>query len=373
MVLPFFVLYLTGGPELGAELAGTMLAIYGVAALVAMPVAGKLCDVAGAQRVLTVSLFGSAAALVAYPLVRGAPALAVATAVLGMLAEAFRPASLTLIAELAPADRQKQAFALQRLAGNVGMSLGPALGGLLSTRWLEGIFYLDGLTSAIAAALLVWSPWALPPRRFAEVSGAVDARQPLRGPSATADRPFLWFLAALLLAGTVLFQTAGAMPLHIVRDLGLSKLTFGLLFTVNTVVLIVLEVPLTNAMAAWPAARSLALAAALLGLGFGAMALVTGASWVAATVIVWTLGEMVLFPCGAAFAAERSTPGRAGEYMGLYAMALGVAFAVGPWGGVLVLERFGGPALWAATLVVGLVAAAMFAALPTGRPSSRSP
>ena len=65
-----------------------------------------------------------------------------------------------------------------------------------------------------------------------------------------------------------------------------------------------------------------------------------------ASVVVWTFGEMILLPGSSAYAAEIAPPGRRGEYMGLYTMSFNIAFAVGPWVGANVLDRWGPRTLW---------------------------
>src|SRR4029079_17928368 len=113
----------------------------------------------------------------------------------------------------------------------------------------------------------------------------------------------------------IFFQDQAAMPLYVVRDIGLSEKAFWFLFTINTWLIVLLEVPLNTATAHWPHRRSLALGALLFGAGFGSMALATGPLSLAATVVVWTFGEMILFPGASAYVADISPPARRGEYM----------------------------------------------------------
>jgi MFS family permease len=90
------------------------------------------------------------------------------------------------------------------------------------------------------------------------------------------------------------------------------------------------------------------------------MAFARDAWTLAATVIVWTFGEMLFFPASAAYATDIAPDERRGEYSGLYTMVFSVAFAIGPWAGTVVLERLGARTLWGGTFVLGLIAAAMF-------------
>ena len=165
----------------------------------------------------------------------------------------------------------------------------------------------------------------------------------------------------------VFFQHISSMPLFVVRDLGLSAATYGLLFSLNCLLIVLFEVALNSATAHWPHRRTLALGAILSGAGFGAMAFAWNAWSLAITVVLWTFGEMLFFPASAAYATDIAPDARRGEYSGLYTMAFSLAFAVGPWAGTVVLERAGARTLWGLTFVLGLAAAVMFLRLPEPR------
>jgi MFS family permease len=162
----------------------------------------------------------------------------------------------------------------------------------------------------------------------------------------------------MVLTAMVFFQTAAAMPLYMVRDLNYSEYVFGLLLSINTVLIILIEVPLNTAMSNWPHGRTLALGAILTGAGFGALAFVSEVWAIGATVIIWTFGEMILLPSASAFVADVAPATRRGTYMGFYQMSYGIAFAVGPWLGASVLDRFGASTLWVSAFMACLVSAA---------------
>jgi len=90
---------------------------------------------------------------------------------------------------------------------------------------------------------------------------------------------------------------------------------------------------------------------------------------VALTVAIWTVGEMILLPAMSNYVAEVAPADRRGEYMGLYSMAWGVAFGVGPWLGTLVLERYGRVVLWSGAFLVAAVAAMAFSRVPSPAPA----
>jgi MFS family permease len=158
------------------------------------------------------------------------------------------------------------------------------------------------------------------------------------------------------------------MPLYIVRDLHFPESFFGVLFVVNTLLIVAIEVPLNIAMAHWPARGAIVLSTILTAVGFGAMAIAHTALPLAITVVIWTFGEMIFYPTGTAYVAELAPPGRTGEYMGAFSSTFALSLIVGPWAGVALLDRFGGPVTWTLMLICGLCAAALF-----GLPSARRP
>ena len=371
MALPFLVLYLARDLGFPAGRAGLVMTVYGTFALVAAPLSGRLCDRLGHLRVMKMSLFSSGAVMLAFPLARSWPAVLAATAVFSLTTESFRPANLAVLAELAPPDRRKSIFALNRLAINLGMSVGPAVGGFLATHSFAALFAVDGTTTVLAGAVLALFGSAAP--RHAHVE---PTRPAFSAPRAAASRPahrdarFLLFLATVIPVTMVFFQHVSSMPLYLVRDLSRPASFYGLLFTVNTLLIVFLEVQINTSTAHWHPGRTLALGALLVGTGFGALALARGSGSVMATVVVWTFGEMVLLPGMSSYAADLAPADRRGEYMGFYAMAFGVAFAIGPWLGTEVLARFGGHVLWPSTFALGLVSALAMWRLPALRPEA---
>lgn len=153
------------------------------------------------------------------------------------------------------------------------------------------------------------------------------------------------------------------------RDLHFTTRFFGLVFTLNTLMIVVLEVALNLAMARWPHGSLLALGALLFAVGYGLTGLTRTAGGVLLTVAIWTFGEMIMFPALADAVAALSPPRRRGEYMGMFAFTFALGTAVGPWLGVLAYTR-GGPGLaWGGCFVLGCASAAALARFRAPRPS----
>ena len=366
MVLPFLTLYLTVDRRLSASTAGLAITIYGISAIVIAPLSGRLSDRLGGLLIMKVSLVLSGMVLLIFSFVHSLSGILAVTAVWAITSEAFRPPSMAIIGELAGPQQRKAAFALTRLAINVGMSIGPVVGGFLAIHSFKLLFYVDGATSLLAGALIAILPWRqLNPQALEkEVVEKTEITPRPRYSDVLRDRVFIYFLLAMIPIELVFFQPLAAMPLFLVRDLHMTEAGFGALLAINTVIIILVEVALNAAMADWSHRYAISLGALLVGAGFGALIFANSVSAVAATVVIWTFGEMILLPASSAFVSDVAPSKQAGAYMGLYTMGFSVAVAIGPWLGTQILEQYGSDAVWIGTFICGCVTTAMIWFLP---------
>ena len=190
MALPFLALYVTRSLGFSAARAGLVLALYGAVSFIIGPLSGRWADRIGAPRMMLASLLSSGAVLFLFPLAHSWPALLAVTALFSFTNEAFRPAAMSLVGTLGPPEYRKQAFALQRLAVNLGMSVGPAIGGVLAQVSFPALFWTDGATTLLAAAFLAFSPFLKRPRRTIR-NIARRTPRPTASPAEACSAPYL--------------------------------------------------------------------------------------------------------------------------------------------------------------------------------------
>ena len=367
MALPFLTLYLTQSLGFSTATAGGAIGTYGAIALLVGPVAGRFADRWGSLRMTEGSLLASGLVLMAFPLAKSLPAVIGIIVLFALSNEAGRPAMLTLVGKFAVHENRKAAFALNRLAVNLGMSFGVAAGGFLAKIAFPAVFLVDGATTLVALAMLLMTSFhkSVKGSEIRTRAEHVVAREnsgvtaPKRGLFDTLvyDNKFRLFLFGVIPAAQLFFQHQSTLPLFLVRSLHFSEATYGILFSLNTLLIITLEIPLNSVTSHWSHRRALGLGTLLMAVGFGALAFATSRAAVAATIVVWTFGEMMLFPALTAFITEVAPAERKGEYMGLFTMTFSFGFMTGPWIGALVLDHFGSTTLWAACFCVGMLAA----------------
>ncbi|MEM8865119.1 MAG: MFS transporter, partial [Planctomycetota bacterium] len=175
------------------------------------------------------------------------------------------------------------------------------------------------------------------------VEPSSDNQATLRSP--WSDRIYLAYLALQLVSAVIFFQVIGSMPIFWAEQLGLSESQIGLLFVINTLLIVAVEMVLTDRLSRRAPLRMVAWGIALVCLGFGALVLapanlsIAAGFWFAAALVpVWTAGEMLSSPFSLTFVAQRSVRGRRGAYMGLFSTTMATAFVLAPLVGTSLYE-----------------------------------
>lgn len=339
MVLPFISLYLTHERGYPVAVAGRVLAMYGLGALVGSYVGGWLSDRIGATRTQQLSLIASGFGYLWLSSLEGIGPISLAMFLLSIAVESFRPALMADAGQRAPAEVRVRAFALLRLAANLGVGIGPAVGGYLALYDYKWLFVADAVTSWAAFVLLtltidVSARTTDPERRIA----------PARSP--WSDGPFLLLMGLVVLIASVFFQFLSTLPLYFRQVYGFPENTIGLLLGFNPLLIVLFEMVLIH----WAERRGrmffVGVGSFLICFGFALMPLGGSLPYVMLTIAVWTLGEMLALPLINAVVSERAGPGSQGRYMGVYMMAFSSAFVFAPATGMNVFEKLGPDALW---------------------------
>jgi len=385
MVIFFLSLYLTRELGLTTARAGQALSLYGVGSLVGAYAGGWLADRVGSIAVQKMSLAMCGVALIALGQARTMAGILPLLFAFAMFAGTLYPANATSMSKICPPGLQVKGFALNRLAGNLGATIGPAIGGFLALRDYRLLFWADGLTSLAAAAVfaLLWRGTRIAAAADAEIGraprsetpaaavGAVGAGEAVEGDvrarphsgSPWRDRPFLVMLFIFFVWYAVFIQVLTTFPLYMRNVYGLAENRIGQLFAVNTVLIVALEMILMERIRKYPLTRMINVSFLLLGAGLGLMPLGRGFAYGALTVAVWTFGEMLSMPLITALISSRADDANRGRYMGMFSFVFSLAFIVAPAAGTAVYDRFGADAVWYVCAALCVLIAGAFSLL----------
>ncbi|HEV7672420.1 MAG TPA: MFS transporter [Thermoanaerobaculia bacterium] len=351
MVLPFATLYLTKEMGWTVPEAGLALSFYGAGAMIGSFSGGWLADRISVSLVLVTSLVLNGIGFLTLEHLQSRSAIYWFLVALGTFSEAFRPANATALSAIAGPANRVRAFTLYRLAINLGMSIGPVLGGFLAEHDYRWLFRVDGAT-CLAAALML-TIWFHDPVEHGTADASDSAARAGRSP--WRDGPFVALLGLGMLLAMVFFQIQSTYPLALNRVYGFSEAAIGLALAVNTVIIVLFEMVLAHALRNAPHLRIVAWGSLLFGVGLALLPLGRSFAYVCLTIVVWTLGEMLSLPFLQGVVAERADAKRRGTYLGLLSFAFSIAYMSGPLVGAWVFERFGPAILWYACGVAGVL------------------
>ena len=365
MVLPFLQLFLTEDRAFSVSRAGQLVAVYGLGAMVGAFLGGWFSDRVGPFRAQILILGATSFTLPPLILLHSFWGLAAGLFVASAIAEAYRPAAMASIGELVPQDQVPGSFALLRLAINLGMAIGPAIGGWLALGGYWRLFWADAATCGLAALLMT----SFLPR-------LQRARRPLPPPTPQGDLqpwgdlPFLGLLLWTVLFAGVLFQIFSTFPVYLQEGFGLQEDGIGRILGFNALLIVAFEMPLVQWLKRYEPIHTIAVGGGLLCLGLGLMPLDSSIGFLLFTVVIWTVGEMVSLPMMNVVVSGRAGARNRGRYMGMYTVAFSIAFGVGPAAGAALYESLGATRFWYG--IAGLAPLVLLSALAL-RPLLRPP
>lgn len=357
-VVPMLFVYLTQSRGLAIGVAGSIVSLYGLGSLCGTFIGGVMADRVGRRATMLVSLVVGAVFMVLLGFARETWQIASTAFLLGLSADAYRPASQALVADIVPPQHRMKAFGLQYWAINLGFSFAVTVAGFMAKRNFLLLFIGDAITTLALAAIVFHAvPESRPePEPHARTQGSFLAP--------FVDAKFLPFLALNFLVVCVFFQHITALP-EDMRSKGLTTENFGLAIATNGVLIVLLQPMITRWVAGTSRAVLLAIAAALTGIGMGATALASTLPMYMATVAIWSLGEIIFAPVNAALVAELSPTALRGRYQGAFHLTWSLGAMLAPGAGPWLIQATGLNAFWAICLGLGLFAAVMHLTLMT--------
>ncbi|MCR8666143.1 MFS transporter [Aestuariibaculum sp. M13] len=342
MVIPFLSLYLKEDLHFSVSQVGWIMSAFGLGSVVGSWIGGKLTDKIGYYKVMVRSLLATGVLFVLLQFLNTFVSICVGIFIVMMVADAFRPAIFVALNAYSKPENKIRSLTLIRLAINLGFSAGPAIGGMIITGLgYSGLFWVDGITCAIAALVMIK---VLNPKK-AKVLDEIKNDNPV---SAYKDHAFLVFFIAMVLFGIVFLQYFSSITIYYKDVHLLSEFEIGLILGLNGFVIFIFEMPLIKWLenTAFTKLWLVFFGAVLTGISF---LILNFTSWTGILVIgmlLVTFGEMIAFPFSNAFAIERAKKGNQGEYMALYSISFSVAHIFGHNAGLQLTAGLGFEITW---------------------------
>ena len=366
---PFLTIYMRERLAVPLTTITLLFTLNAVAGLAAMSIAGPAVDRFGRRFAMIIGLVASGLILLAMSAAQTLPVWALLMLVQGLFNPFYRVGSDAMVADLIPPARRAGVYALLRMINNLGIAVGPAIGGFVIGVSYGLAFYIAAAANLLFVTLIVFFVRETLPSRTASTaqdSGAGDSSQ-VGAPRSESgygpvlrDRPFVALCGVFVLATMPAAIMMMLLAVYAKENFGVPESQYGFIMATNAAMVVLLQYAVTRRSQAYPPLRVLALGAFFYAIGAGSVALGGGFWGFWLSMVILTIGELLIAPTGTAVAANLAPPDMRGRYMGLYGITWGVAFGIGPVIAAFLNDQIAPAAIWLFGLAAGLAAVVGF-------------
>lgn len=383
-VWPFLNIYLK--EELGIPLSvATMLPMLeqGVSLFTTLG-AGTVADQMGRKGLMVVSLGSVAGIFVLMGFANQWWMFAVLMCLRGFFLPLYRVAGDTMVGDLIP-DEEKRlpAYSLLRTTNNIGVAVGPVLGGIVAA-YSYRLSFLTAASAMAIFAVLVWigiketlpgrdaivsATKSISPTNGQVDGNAVNVQQSARNRTGLGYgailRDYLFLFAVL--AFTLNGMGAG-LPFQLIgiygkENFAVSESQTGLIMMVNATIIVLFQVVVANATRKYNRLRVLSTGALFYAAGISSIALGSNAFHFGLSMATLTIGELLIAPTFTSFAINLAPPEMRGRYMSVYWVGWSFSRGLGPALAGRVYDNISPASIWVMGGGFNLLAALVFLAL----------
>ena len=355
-VLTFLSLYLTQQLGHSAWFAGLVVALHGLGGVAGSPLGGLLTDRWGRRPTMVTMHLATASCTAALAFVSSAWSVAVVVLLMGVAMQAVRPSINATIADMVPEHDVRRAYALNYWALNLGFAIAAMGGGVAIVLGYRTLFIVDALATTLCALIVFLRLPETRPEAKVDTAGNVVEEQKVSVLDVLKDAPFRTLVLLNLLVTVIFTAPWIGLPLTMAEQ-GLAPSSYGVVIAVNGIVIVGFQLLVNKVTDKRSPAMLLAVSSLLFALGTGATALAGTPVLFAATVVVWTIGEMIHVPTNAAATAKLAPEHARGRYQGVMGISWSIGGFVAPIAAGWIIEGPGSDVLWIACGVIGCAAA----------------
>lgn len=345
MVIPFMTMYLTQHGGFTIDKAGFVMSVFGLGAITGALIGGKLVDNIGYYYVQIFALIGGGSMFIILGQMHSYISICIATFMLALLNESFRPANTVAIAHYSKEINRTRSYSLNRLAINMGWAVGGALGGILASFNYNLLFWVDGISNLLAAGLLYIT---LSPKRNAATEVKVKEKGIVKI-SVYKDKSYLTFIVLVFVFALCFFQLFTTIPVFFKENFKLSVFFIGMIMALNGLIISFFEmITVFSLEGRRPSVYIISGGMLLVSISFLLLSLpmVNYAMIALISMVILTFGEILTMPFMNAWWIGRTQQNNRGQYAALYTIAWASAQTVGPFAGALIAEYSGYNILW---------------------------
>lgn len=361
MIWPFLMLYVSKKLDLPLTQTASLMTINAVMGLTFSFIAGPIIDRLGRKWVMVVSLLGTAVSYVYMSAAASYVEFALVQCLMGALSPLYRVGADAMMADLIPEEKRPDAYSLMRMSNNAGVSIGPAIGGLVASQSYNIAFYIAAAGLSFFGLLIAFKATETLP---AGVADTLKGKKIFSGYGLIfRDREFLGFVTSFTLTSMLASLVWILMPVYSNANFGVPESQYGFIPTTNAIMVVVFQFVVTLAVKRYKPLPVMTLGTAFYAVGTGLVILAGGFWGFWLCMVILTVGELILIPTATTFTANLAPADMRGRYMSIYGLTWSVASGIAPILGGFLNDRYGPRMIWVGGGVIGVLAVGAFLVL----------
>lgn len=360
MIWPFLMLYVSKRLNAPMTVAASLLTLNAATGLLASFLGGPLIDRLGRKWIMAASLAGNGFMYIFLGHAVNLPQFALLLGISGAVNPLYRSAADTMMADLVSPEKRADAYSLMRMSNNLGISIGPLIGGSLVATSYTLAFYCAAAGMILYSLMIALFARETMPEK-SPPSGKTKAPERFAGyPAILRDKAFISFLATFTLVSICAVLMWTIMPVYANRYFNLPENIYKWIPATNAIMVVTLQTLTTSITKRYMSLLVLAVGSLFYAFAVGSVAFAQSflGFWIA--MVVMTIGELILAPTSSTYAANLAPVDKRGRYMSLYGLTWPIGAGIGPLFGGILSDTLGPRSTWFGGLLAGLISAAFF-------------
>lgn len=358
MLWPYLLIYSSEKLSVSLTAVAGLLTINSLVGMVTTFLGGAIADRFGRKWVMGLSLLLCAVSWYGFQFAGTLGSFIALMALNGATTPLYRLAADSMMADLVPSEQRIEAYSILRMGNNIGVALGPSIGGFVAAVSYGLSFKITGLGILVCGLLvLLFSGETIPQKHESfETEGSSFGGYG----KIFRDGSFVALIGVFSLnriASATIWLMLGA---YVKTNYGISESLYGFIPTTNAVMVILFQVLITGWVKKHDPKWMLVLGSAFYGVALLLVAFGRG-FWVFwLCMVIATIGEMIAVPTSTTLAAAMAPTEMRARYMSVYTLTSGIGTGVGPLLGGILSDSFGPKATWYGGGLIGFASSAAF-------------
>nr|WP_283249463.1 MFS transporter [Bacillus sp. FJAT-49736] len=358
MSAPFLAIYLKRSTDLGYGLIGLIVGVTPLTAAFGGIIGGILSDRLGRKKLLIVSLFVQSVSYVFLVLTANPIVLVLINSLRGLSSSFFTTISKALMADLTKKEKRYKLFSSHYLVVNIGYIIGPMIGVILGATENQFTFIYTALCYllyGIGLTVLLC---------FIHTGPSIKDC----GPKTTFLISFttvrkdiiLWFF---IMGGILLTMVHGQISVilsqYLNERMSNGAALFGILMSTNGISVICLQLPILRFFHKCTVLQRLSCGIGFFILGEAGFAFSTNWAWFIISMVIFTVGEILIIPAENEQIDEITPNHLRGAYYGAQGFT-SIGSFLGPWIGGILLSKWGGKPMFFSMMIFAIISLAFY-------------